>query len=136
QAPDTMRVGQSYVVTVALTPMGSRAQPRPDSSVWAELWWPTFRQMPPLTDAELVRHSPRMRATIDADGFEVTPLGDMETAVAINTRSRSEWRWRVTPRRGGRREIGATVSALLLVDGTEARRSYPVLPAKVFVRQT
>ena len=76
----------------------------------------------------------RTRLTPDDEGLVVVPLTDERQPVGTETST--EWRWRVTANRGGKRVLHLTVDAEVLVDGDRVPKTVQTLDQEIDVQVT
>jgi Flp pilus assembly pilin Flp len=63
-----------------------------------------------------VKIAPVMQATLDGDGFSISPEGPVTQAVDARM---TEWRWNVIPERGGKRQLHLRLDVILNLDGKD-----------------
>jgi prepilin-type N-terminal cleavage/methylation domain-containing protein len=72
-----------------------------------------------------IRIAPEMDVRLTGDGFDIDPL--TPTRQPIGRTEPVEWRWTVTPTKGGSRMLYLAVDALLMIEGDRVPRSIRVL---------
>lgn len=75
--------------------------------------------------------SQTMRATLKGTGFTITAVTDEEQI--IPTTERSEWLWNVMPTSGGTQKLQLTLTAVLDVDGKQAKRTIKTFQKEIEV---
>lgn len=75
--------------------------------------------------------SQTMRATLKGTGFTITAVTDEEQI--IPTTERSEWLWNVKPTSGGTQVLQLTLTAVLDVDGKQAKRTIKTFQKEIEV---
>lgn len=115
--PGVMWVGEKEMVTAQIAPehlrdlLGSEARPGLATGEWQ------------------VAVTRRVRAELSGPGFEVEPVSDAEQLIAEDTPV--EWRWHVTPLRGGETET-LTLRIVRIVTTEAGGESRATLPSREF----
>lgn len=77
-----------------------------------------------LVGTARVRFSRAMTATLEGQGFDITPDAATSHPVAVSETKPTEWVWQVTPRKTGDLFLSLSLDAILSIDGREAPRTY------------
>ncbi len=71
-------------------------------------------------EAHQVKIAPVMEASLTGETLSISP---QEPTTQVIDPKMTEWRWYVTPKRGGERELHLTLSVILDIDGKDRRHT-------------
>jgi len=83
-----------------------------------------------VVDTARVRFARTMRATLEGQGFEITPKPEESIPVAVSATTPTDWVWEVTPHKTGNLILWLSLDAILSVDRRETPRVF-----RVFIRE-
>jgi hypothetical protein len=111
--PTTMHVDEAYIVHFVVS--GGKTTEELQQGLRQKL------EGNPEVAGGQAQISPRMKATLTGHNFEIDPITPETQPVGMQ--SETEWRWAVTPKRGGKQSLHLTLDAIVLLWGDATPRA-------------